>query len=54
MPGLVKNFNVGIFSDTVDVIGVKIFMMVLFIELYLLIPLSVTLTIFQHSSAEQF
>ena len=42
-----KNFKILIFSDTVNVINVKLCMMVLLIELYLFIPLSVTLTIFQ-------
>ena len=38
-----------------NVINVKIFMIVLVIELYLIMPLSVTLTIFQgHSNVEQF
>ena len=45
--GLVENFNNGIFSDTLNVINVKLCTMVLFIEFYLFIPLSVTLTIFQ-------
>ena len=48
--GLVKNFNIGII-----VINVKLCMMVLHIELYLFIPLSVTLTNFQdHRNVEQF
>ena len=46
--GLVKNFTIGIYSD-------KLCMMVLLIELYLFISLSVTMTIFQgHSSVKQF
>ena len=45
--GLVENFSIGIFSDTIYVINVKVCMMVLLIELYLFIPFSVTLTIFQ-------
>ena len=44
--GLVENFNVGIYSDTINVINVTLCMVVLLIELYLFIPLSVTLTIF--------
>ena len=40
---LVKNFNIGIYSDTINMINVKLYMMVLLIELYLFIPLSVTL-----------
>ena len=50
--GLVESFNTGIYSDTINV---KFCMIVLLIELYLFIPLSVTLTIFQgHSTGEQF
>ena len=41
MFGLVKNSNIKIFADTVKVINVKLCMMVLLVELYLLIPLSV-------------
>ena len=37
--GLVENFNIGIYSDTINVINVKLCMMVLHIELYLFIPL---------------
>ena len=51
----VKNFNIGIFSDTVNVMNVKLYMMVLHIELYLFITLSVTLMLFQgHSNVKQF
>ena len=51
--GDVENFNVGIYSDTIKVINVNLCMMVLLIELYLFIPLSVTLTIFQgHSNVK--
>ena len=39
---LVENFNIGIFSDTMNVINVKHFMMELPSELYLCIPLSVS------------
>ena len=51
-----KNFNVAIFSDTISVVNVKLRMMVLLIDdLYLLILLSVTITIFQgHGSVRQF
>ena len=50
--GLVENFNIGIYSTTINVVNVKLFRMVLLIELYLIIPLSVTLTIFQgHSNS---
>ena len=44
--GLVKNINIGIYSDTINMINVKLCMMVPLIELYLFMPLSVTLTIF--------
>ena len=50
MSGFVKNFNTGIYSYTVNVIIVNFFMMVVLIELYLFIPFSVTLTIFQSHS----
>ena len=50
-----KNFNVAIFSDTINVINVKLYMMILLSVLYLFIPLSVTLTIPQnHGKVEQF
>ena len=39
--GHVKNFNTGIYSDTIDAINVKLCIMVLLIKLYLFIPLSV-------------
>ena len=61
--GLVENFNIGIYSETINVINVKLCIMILvklcimilLSELYLFIPLLVTLTIFQcHSSFEQF
>ena len=38
--GLVEKFNIGIFSDTINVINVKLCMMVLHIELYLFSTLS--------------
>ena len=51
--GLVENFKIGIFSDIINVINVKLCVMALCIELCL--SLSVTLTIFQgHSNVEQF
>ena len=53
---LVENINIVIYSDTVNknIINVKLRLIALLIELYPLIPLSVTLTIFQgHSSVEQ-
>ena len=53
--GFVENFKIGIFSNTVNVINVKLCMIVLLAELHSFIPLSVTLTIFQgHSNAEHF
>ena len=52
--GLVKDFDIGIYSDTLNAISVTLFM-VLLIELYLFIPLSVILTIFQgHINVKQF
>ena len=55
VPGLVKNFNIGIYSDTINVMNVKLCMMALLIELCMFIPLSVTLAIFQgHSNVKQF
>ena len=45
--GLVESLNTGIYSDTINV---KFCMIVLLIELYLFIPLSVALTIFQGHS----
>ena len=52
---LVKNYNIGIYSDTINVINVKCCMVVLLFELYLFIPLSVTVAIFQrHSDVEYF
>ena len=52
---LLKKFNIAIYSNTINVINVKLCMMVLLLALYLFIPLSVTLTIFQgHSNIEQF
>ena len=48
--GLVENINNGIFSDTINVINVKLCMKVLHVKLYLLITLSVTLRLFQGHS----
>ena len=43
-----KKFNIAIFSDTIDMINVKLCMMVVLIDhLYPFIPLSVTLIVFQ-------
>ena len=44
--GLLKNLNGVIFSGTVNVLNVKLYMVVQLIELYLFIPLTVTPTIF--------
>ena len=53
--GLVKKLYVGTYLDTINVVNVKLCMMILLTELYLFIPLSVTLTIFQgHSNVKQF
>ena len=50
-----KNFNIAIFVDTIDIINVKFCMMVLLIEFYPFIPLSVTFIIVQsHGSVKQF
>ena len=51
--GLVGNFDIRIFSDTITVLNVKLCMVVLLIELYLFIQLSVIWTIFQgHSNVK--
>ena len=50
-----KNFNVAIFSDTIKMINVKVFVMIVLIWLYRFTPLSVTWIVFQgHSSVEHF
>ena len=55
MSGIVKNFNNGIFSKIINVVNVSLGMLALFNELYLFIPLSVTLSMFQgYSSVKQF
>ena len=52
--GLVKNVNVRIYSETVNVKHVKLCQLILIIKLYLFILPSVTLTVFQdHSNFEQ-
>ena len=49
-----KNFNVGIFSDTIDMINNTFCIMVVLSELYPVTPLSVTLIVFQsHNSVKQ-
>ena len=45
--GLLKMYYIGIYSDSINVINVKLCMIVLLIELYLFILLSVTLTYFK-------
>ena len=50
---LVENFNIGIYSDIIRVINVKICAMVLLADHYLFIPLSITLIVCQgHSSVK--
>ena len=50
-----KNFDIAVFSDTMNVRNVKLCMILLLVELYLFIPLLETLAIFQgHSSVKQF
>ena len=50
-----KNLNVAIFSDTINVVNVKLCMMVILIEIYLFILHLVTLIVSQdHSSVKQF
>ena len=52
---MAKTFIVAIFLDTVNVINVKLFMMILLIELDLFIALSVTFVVFQgHSNFKKF
>ena len=50
-----KNFNVAIFLDTISKINGKLCMIVVLIELYPFVTLSVTLIVLQgHSSVKQF
>ena len=52
---LEENVNIGIYSDTINVINVKLCVWIQLTELYLFMPPSMTLTIFQgHSNLEQF
>ena len=44
---LVENLNIGIYSDIINAINFKLREMVLLIELYQFVPLSVTFTIVQ-------
>ena len=49
-----KNFNVAIFLDTIKVMNVKLCMVALLIETYLVISLLVTLIVYQdHNSIKQ-
>ena len=49
-----ENLNIAIFSDTIKVMNVKLCMMVVLTELYLLMPFLVTLIVFQgHSNVKQ-
>ena len=48
--GLGVNCNIGIYSDIINLINIKLCMMLLLIEFYLFIPLSVTLIRFQGHS----
>ena len=50
-----KKINIAIFLDTINMMNVKLCTMVVLIELYLFIPLLVTLIVFQgHSNVKQF
>ena len=50
-----KNYNAAIFSNTMNMINAKLSMMVVLIDLYPFIQLSVTLIVFQgHNSVKQF
>ena len=51
---LIKSFNIGIYSDAINGINVKLCLMVLVIGPYQSIPLSMTLTIFQGHSNGNF
>ena len=53
--GLAENVNIWIVSGAINAMNVKLCMMVLLTELYLVIPLSVTLIISEgHNNIEQF
>ena len=55
LSGHIKNFNIGIFSDTINIIDVRLCMVVLHIELHYCISLLVTLTLLQgYSSVKHF
>ena len=50
-----KNFNITVFSDTINIINVKLGRMVVLTELFPFIPLSITLIVFQgNNSVKQF
>ena len=51
----VKSIDFAIFLGHANMINIKLYMMVLYIEFHLYVPLSMTLTILQgHSSVKQF
>ena len=55
MRELVKNSDVASFPNTINVIYIKLYKMVLHIKLHLFVPLPMTLIIFQgHGSVKQF
>ena len=55
VPWPVENFKIGINTDTINATNFKFCVMVLLIDCYLLIALSVILNIFQgHNNVEQF
>ena len=53
LSGVAKKINIVIFSDTINVINVKLCMMLLLIELYLFILFSVMLTVELISRTQQ-
>ena len=50
LASMAKKICIAIFSDTINVTGVRIYMRILLTELYLFIPFSMTVTIFQGHS----
>ena len=53
MSECVKNFD-SVFSNTINIINLRLCMMVLTVELYMFISLSVTMTIFQAHRSVSF
>ena len=49
-----KNFDIAIFSNTINIINVKLCMMVVLIKLYLFMSLSATLIVFRIVLTENF